>query len=302
MLRCPCVMQYLIVTYIFPVTERRNTPPSLVAQQVYVLGLGPNCSPNVSLEYNDLLGTCFAVTKRHLLTACHVLFEDETSLFDVKSGKAVPGKALIISRSGGKVDSKVSFPNPMEVRVLRLSEEYDWALLELVDPSLTFPAFFSLCGKSELPQLIVETVDLKAFFAPIGYFRQSLVTDLAIWPDEYHRVLQYDRNDTNIVVSGGLYLGCCGCPYVNRAGKVVAMHLASDNEGQNVSLVKPVSTRAGAATTAAPTSAVETVVDTVTNMAAVYASTRVGVVLANVPEVLELVNIENAKVENLQPA
>lgn len=72
----------------------------------------------MNLEYNDLLGTCFAVTKKHVLTARHVLCEEDyiTPMFNETTGMALNGRAFVISRTGSKVDSLVSFPAPMEVK------------------------------------------------------------------------------------------------------------------------------------------------------------------------------------------
>lgn len=262
---------------------------------MFVVGLGSGCSSDVQLEYDDLLGTSFAVTKKHLLTARHILCGEDfvTPMFDMTTGKALQG-AFLISRSGTKVGSSVLFPSPMEVKVVHSNVEHDWALLELVHPSLNFPAWFPLCHQSEIPNLASETVDLKAFVAPIGQFIRSSLTDLVIWSDDYHRVLQYDKNSTQIVVAGGLYRGSCGSPYVNHRGKVVALHLESDNEGENMSLVKPIRTKRKYASTLDLTNTMDKVIDHVTDMAAVYASTRIGVVLANVPDLMALVDAENA--------
>ncbi len=276
--------------------ERRvNTPPTLITQQVFVLGLGGGCSANMNLHYHDLRGTCFAVTKKHVLTARHILCEDDfvTPLFDATSGKALNGRAFVISRSGTKVASFVSFLSPMEVKVVHSSVEHDWAMLELVDPALEFPAYFQLCRQSELPQLTAETVDLKALVAPIGQFIRSAVRDLEIWSDDYQRVLQYDKNHTQIIVDHGLYRGSCGSPYVNHRGKVVALHLESDNEGQNASLVVKPARKRNASTTLELTKRVDEVIDHVTDLSAVYASTRIGVVLANVPDLIELIDEQN---------
>lgn len=97
---------------------------------------------------------------------------------------------------------------------------------------MQFGDYFQLCPKSELPDLKSPTVYLKAFVAPIGQFIRCGVRDLEIWADDYQRVLQYDKNRTQIVVNHGFYRGSCGSPYVNASGKVVALHLESDNEGE----------------------------------------------------------------------
>ena len=68
------------------------------------------------------------------------------------------------------------------------------------------------------------------------------------------------------------------------------MHLSSFHEGRNVSLVKPtLGKRRSAASTSALTSAMNDVIDQVTNLSDVHNSTRSGVVLANVPDILDVV-------------
>ena len=100
----------------------------------------------MKLAYDDLLGTSFAVTKRHVFTARHVLCENDciTPMFDEATGKALHERKFVISRGGAKVGSLVSFHSPMEVKVARSDEEHDWALLELVYPELNFPAHFQI--------------------------------------------------------------------------------------------------------------------------------------------------------------
>lgn len=77
---------------------------------------------------------------------------------------------------------------------------------------MQFGDYFPLCPKSELPDVKAQTVVLKAFVAPIGQFLRSGGRDLEIWADDYQRVLQYDKNRTQIVVNHGLYRGSCGSP------------------------------------------------------------------------------------------
>lgn len=288
---------------------RRNTPPQLADKQVFILGQGPDCRESVITS--DLFGTCFAVTKTHILTAHHLLCEEDevTPRYNDK-GFALEGKFLI-SRRAIKAGENEVFESPMEVKLIDKDKENDWALLELVDSTKSFPAWLQLCDKSTLPDLDTEVVDLKAYFAPIGQFRRNSFLTLHIWVDEYRRVLQYDRpQNTNLIVDGGLYRGSCGSPYLNHHGKVVALHLGSEHEGQNVSLVKakpdahiPLSgqkrsVRITATKVASSldelatkmTSSLDEVIEYVTDLGDVHASTRVGVVLANVPRLYDIIS------------
>lgn len=276
---------------------------------MFILGQGPDCHENVITS--DLFGTCFAVTKTHVLTAHHLLCEeDEVTPRYSHDGLALEGKFLI-SRCAIKAGENEVFELPMEVRLVDKDEEKDWALLELVDSTKPFPAWLQVCDKSALPDPDTEAVDLKAFFAPIGQFRGNSFLTLKIWVDEYRRVLQYDRpQNTNVIVDGGLYRGSCGSPYLNSHGKVVALHLGSDNKGRNVSLVKakpsahvPLSgqKRSVRITTTKVASALDElatemtsslgeVLEYATDLGDVHASTRVGVVLANVPRLYDLIS------------
>ena len=256
---------------------------------MFILGEGPDCTSSQVIVTN-ILGTSFAVSSRHVLTAYHNLCDVDaiTPMYDV-NGVALVGKYLI-ARSGTKVGSDIALISPWEVKLVKFDLTYDWAVLELVDSSTQFPAWLSLCEKSELPSLDTQVVDVKTLFAPVGQFLINDIRDLKIWPDEYRRILQYDDNETQLIVDGGLYRGSCGSPYLDHRGKVVAIHLSSFHEGRNLSLVKPtLGKRRIAASTSALTSAMNDVIDQVTNLSDVHNSTRSGVVLANVPDILDYV-------------
>jgi hypothetical protein len=211
-------------------------------------------------------------------------------MYDV-NGVALVVKYLI-ARSGTKVGSEIALISPREVKLVKFDLTNDWAVLELVDSSEHFPFWLSLCEKSELPSLDTEVVDVKTLFAPVGQFLIHEMRDLKIWPDEYRRVLQYDDNETKLIADGGLYRGSCGSPYLNHR-KVVAMHLSSFHEGRNVSLVKPtLGKRRIAASTTSLTTAMNDIIDQMTSLSDVHYSTRSGVVLANVPDILEFVKAQ----------
>mmetsp|Transcript_19865 Transcript_19865/g.18039 ORF Transcript_19865/g.18039 Transcript_19865/m.18039 type:complete len:206 (+) Transcript_19865:1-618(+) len=118
----------------------------------------------------------------------------------------------------------------------------DWAILEVVNESTVFPSFLRLCPRQKLPNPRTTSVKVKCYHAPIRIYRENEIFEsLQIWCDDYSKVQQYDRNNKRIIVDGGLNLGSCGSPYIFKNGSdytVLGMHIASMNEGVNVSLPK----------------------------------------------------------------
>ena len=107
--------------------------------------------------------------------------------------------------------------------------------------------------------------------------------------------MQYHKERTQIVVNTGLYGGSCGSPYVNCSGKVVALLLESDHQGVNVSFMKtPHKRKVSTAKMLAEISdKVDKFADHVSDISEVHAYNRIGVVLANVPGLMELIDEEN---------
>jgi hypothetical protein len=248
------------------VVQRRFSPPHL--KEVYILGILSGVSNAPTLE---LLGTAFAVSHSKLLTAAHVLFDDDGALNQL-SGK------LVIAMTVSKQGSDLIMKNPIHV-VLQAHglPSSDIAILELVDTQKPFGAFFPLCAELELPELSKENEELKCYYAPIGQFLTNSFEDMSIWCGDYERVLQYDRSGSAVIVNGGLYRGSCGAPYVNHEGSAVALHISSMHEGRNVSLVKK--RKRGDPAASAPESSIDDVIDSLTDISAVHESVREGLVL-----------------------
>ena len=90
---------------------RVNTPPSEADKQVFILGEGPDCTSSQVIVTN-ILGTSFAVSSRHVLTAHHNLCDELFSpQYDGVTGLALVGKYLI-ARSGTKVGSDIALICP----------------------------------------------------------------------------------------------------------------------------------------------------------------------------------------------
>lgn len=251
--------------------QRRPSP--IFLKEVYILGIisGPSEAPIL-----DLLGTTFAVSDRKLLTAAHVIYEDDGTTL-------LPGQ-LVIAKRVEKRGSENMMVDP--IRVKRLDDglpSSDFAILELVESENSFTAFIPLCAAEYLPDVSLESVELKCYYAPIGQFMANAFEEMYIWAGDYERVLQYDKKGTTVLVNGGLYRGSCGAPYVNHKGWVVALHVSSMHEGRNVSLVKK--RKRGEPTlpaTSADTpkhSELDDVIDTITNISEVHGSIREGLVL-----------------------
>ena len=137
-----------------------------------------------------------------------------------------------VDRKGRKFQSYVQFYNPIDVHVVTINKAENWAILEVTDQARYFKKWLPIC--KQLPD---TTESLTAYFAPIGQFLTNPFEDIAIWPDDFKRILQHDRNNSVILVKSGL-LRICGCPYVSQSGEVVALHTESMHEGRNISAVK----------------------------------------------------------------
>jgi len=83
-----------------------------------------------------------------------------------------------------------------------------------------------------------------------------------------------------ILVVGGLYRGSCGAPYINRDDFVVDMHIASLNESKEKENVSNVKSKKRKLCPSLQDQITE-VQSEVTDLAAVHASIKEGVVLCN---------------------
>ena len=129
----------------------------------------------------------------------------------------------------------------------------------------------------------------------LGQFLTNPFEDIAIWPDEFKRILQYDRNNSVILVKSGLYRGSCGCLYVSQSGEVVALHTESMHEGRNISAVKSTKKNKKKLSIAEMTAEVDEVMSSATtDVSGVLSSIRQGLALTNIVPLLTMVDTENA--------
>jgi len=242
---------------LFLVFVRRTTP--IFLEQVYALG--------TALTDCELLGTAFSISQKHVVTAMHVLVDDVNGHL-LQEIFAIGHNAKRTELHGLEME------NGLIVKLLASDADDDWAILEIQGDPL--PSFIPICPSDQLPTPARTNEELKVIYAPIGMFLSSSLDELAMWTDEYKRVLQYHCLSTRILVAGGLYRGSCGAPYINHDGFVVGMHIASLNESkekENVSNVKSKKRTLQDQLTE--------VQSEVTDLAAVHASIKEGVVLRN---------------------
>jgi hypothetical protein len=191
------------------------------------------------------------------------------------------GNIYSIARVARKVSDKDTLIDPYDVIFCLGNETEDWAILELRNSAQNFTSFFPLCEINDLPDPLMRP-ELKALYAPIGQYRINPFRELKIWAGKYELVLQLDEEEKKIFVDGGLYRGSCGAPYIDRNNKVVALHLASLNEGRELSSTKKKRT-------------VEDLEEFMTDQSDVHHSIREGLVLALVPDIQNFITQHSEK-------
>jgi hypothetical protein len=276
----------IVVSLVVPNVEekksaRRNSPSYFKA--VFIICY----SETNSFENVILLGTAFAISSDCIVTALHVLVGDDrillSSTFFIGTGARKNGEVHELSDARevkliyqGAIfqstqSSSASISNMSKPEIIDIQ---DWAILRFCDESIKFDNFLSICEHCDLPDTGDEE-ELKCYHAPIGQYLNSDFEYISIWSTDYKRVLQYNLARTKICCAEGLYRGSCGAPYLNHAGKVVAMHISSMHEGKEYSDVKYKKRRT--------VYELEKHVDsTITDMNEVHANVREGIVLRNI--------------------
>lgn len=193
---------------------------------MFVIGYSSSNTPSDVI----LLGTAFAVSNILVVTACHVICEDNSSV--LLSNYFFISSTVI---KNGEINEMI---NPRQISPLFFDEVADWAILKLTTHSTQFLRWLTICPVDSLPNVPANHEELKCYYAPFGQYLTNSFDSMTIWSDNYKQVLQYNADRTKIYCDGGLYRGSCGSPYINHDGHVVALHLASMNESVNYSNVK----------------------------------------------------------------
>lgn len=160
------------------------------------------------------VGTCFAITGRHLLSCQHFM-----------SGKH--RNCIIAITVVEKENDVISFPlGYIRVKVIRFNSGMDYAILELHAPdSLLTPIPISI-------DPVESDLDLKLFHCPIALlFNDNSCGNVGVlsrWLKSDYSVKHHMTCET------GAFRGSSGAPYVLRDGRTVGIHLESHNEAQTI--------------------------------------------------------------------
>jgi hypothetical protein len=160
---------------------------------------------------HEPLGTTFAVSVRHLLTAYHNL--------------ATKPKQKIYSIASSLLKGHTN--RYCGVRVHAINKEMDWAVLELFDtnPIELVPIPVSLRDPLE------REMRLKVYICPVALYNNGGTSAMTSVP---HWVQYWNSTDHHIVTSNGMYSGSSGAPYILPSGEVVAIHVYMDNQAETI--------------------------------------------------------------------
>ena len=162
----------------------------------------------------------------------------------------------------------------VSVKNVLFDEALDWAILEIVDISQSFPEWLCLVEETELDLASLSSIVLHA---PVGLFLKGPTEELHIWKSQPTDVQQFDRGGLSIICAGGLHSGSSGGPYVLlESGKVLAMHLGGIHEGTQV--VKRTMLT------------VKKIYELLTDQSEVHAFSMEGLVLCRVPKIVDFIN------------
>ena len=191
------------------------------------------------------VGTAFAISSRHVLTARHCILDDKSNVPSICIARCCTSSEIFA---------------PIRMLIHSSSIENDWAILilegEMAD---NFPSFLDIATVDRLPE---KDAEVRALFAPISLMLEGSMLSLEISVENYSRITHYGLNSplttfdefkglslstvnsapnfrqnpdaVLLNVSGGLTGGSCGSPYIDRSGFVVAMHLFSANESVSI--------------------------------------------------------------------
>lgn len=175
--------------------------------------------PNSVFIFGDMnsgdfepVGSCFAISDRHLLTAQHNMNNRRATNYAI---------AMTVSRS--KAEQVITDPIlPIRVRVLYYNTSMDYAVLILEDISLRALEWIPV----SIARVEFDT-DLKVFHCPVGLFTSDNCDSVSVF-SEWVKTARCTAH--HIPCNRGLFAGSSGSPFITRAGYVVGMHVESINQ------------------------------------------------------------------------
>lgn len=157
------------------------------------------------------VGTCFAISPRHLMTVEHNL--------DPKNRLRALNYAIspFVSRDAS---GRIRFPDgfPRAVQILVYNTKMDYAIAELCEGP------FDLAPIPISIENVEADTDLKVYHCPVDTFNDEHVEDLTVFSAW---VKSARPTGHHVACNIGLYRGSSGGPFISRSGGAVGMHVES---------------------------------------------------------------------------
>lgn len=228
-------------------------------------------APPIQLEIS---GTAFAITARRFITCQHCIF-DERSKAVINTVAVCP----CIMKQGSQIVPHPTYPL-CYADLHSSNANLDYAIFNL-RPAHADLTPIPVCPIAQLPSSGFR--NLTCYYGAIGEFQVAELEFIRIWRGGPYSILQYGQRvgeplESKLLTEHGLCRGSSGGALVSN-GHVVAMHLASLNQGQYMWTHVKGYTLSGAE-----------VSQSVTDLQAIRSAHKEGLVLSRVPDIMNALN------------
>jgi hypothetical protein len=215
------------------------------------------------------VGTCFAISERHVMTCYHCLAKT------CPAAKLLKIYSITFSVERIRRTELLEFETQRDVRLRYYNELSDYAILEVVGPE-NLPEFIPISVEE-----VRSDTDVKIFYCPVGIFRDGgdrILGVNTVWAKTLKGTKHHLR------CNAGLYRGSSGAPVVLRNGSVVAFHQESGSEARILNTQELEQMDLGEAT--------ELISETVNSVATAYTATSYAVEIRKCRQLVEILRNE----------
>ena len=222
----------------------------------------------------EISGSTFAITDRRFITCHHNIFDQHRNM-----NITTVAICTAIIKTGSSITPHPAHP-VMYGDLHIFDAQLDYAIFNL-QPAFPNLTPIPVCPVPSLPTAGFPS--LTCYYGAVGDFIVAELRNLAIWRAGPYSILQYgetsatDPPDCKLLTEYGLCRGSSGGAMVTN-GYVVAMHLASCNQGRYI--FKHVK---GSSLTTEQMSA------SLTDMQEIYSALKEGLVLCRIPQIMDAI-------------
>lgn len=225
------VLVIILTLFCCPFLSVVDTTATPKKDAVYVFGVC-KCGPNDTHQF-DLVGTSFAVSQQHLLSAYHCLFDEDCGNNAADLAAALDGVSCYVGRYARRLDispeldETFSFSLHERRKVTPVAGSYDedWLLMLCVEE---LPLYFAICPAEELPDIDTNSVATRVLHCPVAKYRVDLKMSTLRAHIVHTSIAEMYENYMETPI--GLVTGSSGGVYVDSLGRAVAIHLESTDE------------------------------------------------------------------------